>query len=216
MAETTVLLNAYYELLHERLEAGKDLVTASVKALLAEEMPKLAGCNFDDEKYAAYLEACLAFVDERLETYNPLGIQYTFDRLRAEEAVELELQLNWYDSRPEFEALAEKVKQYAEPHMTSRRIRELADRLITEAGAFADKTIISAYQADPKLQKLPDYIVARAIEQIIRQLNPRTTHLLIQNRSMATSFAPFSLLAQNIVETTYIKIQWPVPTIVGF
>jgi hypothetical protein len=34
-------------------------------------------------------------------------------------------------------------------------------------GAFPDKSIISAYEADPALGKLPDYVVARAIEEII-------------------------------------------------
>jgi len=36
-----------------------------------------------------------------------------------------------------------------------------------DVGAFPDKSIILAYEADPALGKLPDYVVARSIEEII-------------------------------------------------
>ncbi|GAI53651.1 unnamed protein product, partial [marine sediment metagenome] len=83
--------------------------------------------NFDEEKYAAYRDACLAFVDERMESYNPIGIQYTFDRIRAREVFELELQLNWYDSRAEFEALMEAVRSKTEAGIAEERMWGLAD-----------------------------------------------------------------------------------------
>jgi len=51
--------------------------------------------------------------------------------------------------------------------MTDHRLRQLAGQLISETGAFPDKSIISAYQAEPALPKLPDYIVAKAVEEII-------------------------------------------------
>jgi DNA-binding Lrp family transcriptional regulator len=168
MNETNLLLNAYYEALYEKLEADKELLTARVEKLLREEIVKRGFGSFDEEKYAAYRDACLAFVDERLETYNPIGIQYTFDRIRAKEAVELELQLNWYDNQTEFKALLEAVRAKAEVEMTEEKMRELAEELIKEAGAFPDGSIISAYEAAPALGKLPDYIVARAIEETIK------------------------------------------------
>ena len=169
MNEAKLLLRAYYEALHERLEAEKDLLAARIEKLLQEVAKRDFG-NFDQEKYAAYRDACLAFVDERTETYNPIGIQYTFDRIRAREVLELQLQLDWYDSRPEFEALIEAVHDHdmAQAPMTDEKIRQLADELIKKLGAFPDKSIISAYEARPALGKLPDYIVARAIEEIIR------------------------------------------------
>jgi len=167
MSETVLLLRAYYEALYELMQAKKGLLTARIEKLLREEIAKRGFENFDEEKYAAYMEACLAFVEERLETYNPIGVQYTFDRIGAKDAIELELQLNWYDGRPEFKALMELVRQKAEAEMAEQRLKELADELIREAGAFPDKTIISAYEAEPGLGKLPDYIVARAIEEII-------------------------------------------------
>ena len=167
MSKANLLLKAYYEALYERLVAGKELLAARIEELLAQEITEREFENFDEDKYAAYKDACLAFIDERIETYNPFGIQYTFDHTRAREAFELELQLDWYDSRAEFEALTEAARRKAQGGLTEERLRPLAEELIKESGAFPDKSIISGYQAEPALRKLPDYIVARAIEEII-------------------------------------------------
>jgi len=105
MSETKLLLNAYYEALHDRLEANKQLLTERIEKLLQAEFTNCDFGNIDQEKYDAYRDACLAFIDERIEMYNPIGIQYTFDSSRRRQAFELELQLNFYDSRAEFEAL---------------------------------------------------------------------------------------------------------------
>jgi len=113
MSETVLLLKAYYEALYELLQAKKGLLAARIEELMREEIANRGFGNFDEEKYTAYLEACLAFVEERLETYNPIGVQYTFDRTGAKDAIELELQLNWYDGRPEFKALMELVRRKA-------------------------------------------------------------------------------------------------------
>jgi len=165
--ETKVLLKAYYEALYKRLETDKGLLATIMEKLLREEVAQRAFGSFNEDKYAAYRDACLAFVDERIEMYNPIGIQYTFDPDRRKGAFELELQLDWYDSRAEFEALVEAAEHKAEADMTELRLSQLADELIKQVGAFPDKSIISAYQADPHLGKLPDYIVAQAIEELI-------------------------------------------------
>jgi len=123
--------------------------------------------RFNNEKYAAYRDACLVFLDERLETYNPIGIQYTFGRIRAHEAIQLELQLDWYDSTEEFEALMKVIHGKVTEGMTEEEMWQLAGELIREVGAFPDTSIMSAYEAEPALSKLPDYVVARAIEEII-------------------------------------------------
>ena len=167
MNETNLLLNAYYEALYDRLAAKKDLLQTRIDKILQEELAKLEFGDFNDDKYAAYRDACLAFVDERSETYNPIGIQYTFDRIRTQEAIALELQLDWYDSREEFETLLEAARAKTQVPMPDERLRELAHELIKEFGAFPDKSIISAYEAEPVLGKLPDYVVARAVEEII-------------------------------------------------
>lgn len=168
MNKTKLLLNAYYEALYERLEAKKDILATGIEKLLRAEIAKGEFESFDEEKYAAYRDACLAFLDERMETYNPIGIQYTFDHNRRQEALKLELQLNWYDSRAEFEALVEAARSKLQTPRADERIREPADELIRQVGAYPNNTIISAFEAEPALTKLPDYVVARAIEEIIR------------------------------------------------
>ncbi len=167
MSETKLLLNAYYEALHDRLEANKQLLTEIIEKLLRAEFTNCDFGNIDQEKFDAYRDACLAFVDERIEMYNPIGIQYTFNSSGRRQAFELELQLNFYDSRTEFEALVEAAKSKTQPDMGEQELRELADELINDVGAFPDKSIISAYEAEPALNKLPDYITARAIEEIV-------------------------------------------------
>ena len=164
---TRVLLNAYYEALHEMLAANKEVLAARIEQLLAEEIEGQSFAEFDDSKLAAYKEACLAFVDERIEMYNPIGIQYTFDENRRREASSLELQLDWYDSSAEFAALREAARSKAEAELNEQAVSERANELVREAGAFPDRSIVSAYQGRPALGKLPDYIVARAIESII-------------------------------------------------
>ena len=168
MTDTSLLLKAYYEALYELLQAKKELLVRKIEELLAKEVFERGFVDFDNEKYAAYIEACLAFVDERIETYNPFGIQYTFDQTRSREAFELELQIDWYDSRAELENLVRAARSKAQTGEIEDRLGLLAEELIKELGAFPDKSIISAYKAEPGLRKLPDYIVARTIEEIIR------------------------------------------------
>jgi len=167
MSETSVLLKAYYETLYERLEAQKEIITAKIDGFLSEEIDKRGFDGFDEEKYAAYRDACLAFIDERIEAFNPIGIQYIYDRCSAKEVIELELQLNWYDSRNEFQALVEKARSKAQEDLSEQQLKSLAEEIISEAGVFPDKSIISAYEAKPGLNKLPDYVVARTIEEVI-------------------------------------------------
>jgi len=94
MNRAMLLLNAYYETLYGRLENKKASLAAMIETLLRSGVRQLGIADFDGEKYAAYRDVCWAFVDERLEMYNPIGTQYTFDRLRQKEAIELELHFN--------------------------------------------------------------------------------------------------------------------------
>ncbi len=169
MNPVTILLKAYYELLCELLDSSKTHLSERMEFFIRKEIGNLNPSNFDEEKYQAYHEAAIAFLAERMETYNPLGIQYTFDRIPEKLARQLEMQLNWYDSTEEFEALKRAAAEIAEPDMTDSRLRQLAEELIRMAGAFPDKSIISTYEAAPALLKLPDYVLAKAIEEIINQ-----------------------------------------------
>ncbi len=166
----SLVLKAYYERLHERVAADRDRLCERIDALLSAEIDRQGFGPMDSHKVQAYREACLAFVDERIEMYNPIGIQYTFDRSTSRLAADLEFQINWYDSRREFEdlvATARALVADVRDEMADEVLCELADRLIGRAGAFPDGSIIAGYSAGPSLQKLPDYIVACAIEQVV-------------------------------------------------
>ncbi len=169
MSQTNLLLRCYYETLYELLEDKKGILAGRIKDVLHEQV-KLAGFNgFDGEKFAAYWEACLAFIEERIETYNPIGMQYTFSRETRQDAFKLELQLDWYDSRKEYQALVEAARIKAEYMTSDESLQEKAKELIEEVGAFPDKSIIAGYRARPELKKLPDYIVALIIEENIKK-----------------------------------------------
>ena len=168
MSGTKLLLNAYYEALYERLCERRGSVIETIEELLRDEIEDRGFIELTDSKYQAYRDAVLAFIDERIEMYNPIGIQYTFERRASKFASELEMQLNWYDSSREFELLRQGAYEKAETRMSHDRLRQLARELINEFGAFPNKSIIAGYQAHPALNKLPDYIASLAIDQIIR------------------------------------------------
>ena len=168
MGEVKALLMSYYERLYEKLEGCRDILTEKVKRILPEEIAIGGYKDFYEEKYAAYEEACLAFIDERIEAYNPTGVQYTFDNIRCKMVDELELKLNWYDSEAEFACLLAAVHKKADLAEDDTRIRELADEIISEQGAFPDMSIIACYKREPGLSKLPDYVASRAIEELLR------------------------------------------------
>jgi hypothetical protein len=168
MNPSNILLKAYYESLYDRLSPLKEHVAERMNQVLSIEIEKRYAGILNKEKYTAYLDTCRAFWDERLEAYNPIGIQCLFDNVRSQEVYELEMQLNWYDSRKEFDDLLELIHRKVDPNMTDKRVRELAEDIIREIGAFPNRSIISAYLDNPSLEKVPDYIVARAIEERLR------------------------------------------------
>ena len=168
MSETGLLLNAYYEWLYDRLNDARDILVMCTEEILSDEIKRRNFADFGEEKYSAYRDACVAFIDERIEAYNPTGVQYTFDNLRSGLVHELALQLDWCDSRAEFTALLEAARRKSEKNMTDEKLRQLADELVKENGAFPDRSIISEYEKQPELNKLPDYFVAKAIEMVIR------------------------------------------------
>lgn len=167
MSDTSLLLKAYYEALYERLETKKEALIEKIDIFLTGEIEKRGFEGFSKEKYKAYRDACLAFIDERIEAYNPIGIQYLYNRGSAKELIEMELQLNWYDSTDEFRSLVETVRNKAREDLTDEQLKSLVEEIINEAGVFPDKSIISTYEEKPGLNKLPDYIVARTIEEVI-------------------------------------------------
>jgi hypothetical protein len=169
-----LLLNAYFEALYNILLDQKSSVISAIDKLLPLEFAKLDSARrrrADTEKLAAYRYAAIAFVDERIEMYNPIGLQYTFDKKTCEFAKQLELQLNWFDSTNEFNTLLEEISEIETAGFDEEKLPQLANQLIRKFGAFPDKTIIESYNRLPSLQKLPDFVVAQSIEKIINDQN---------------------------------------------
>ncbi|MHC4293441.1 MAG: hypothetical protein ACYSTX_04030 [Planctomycetota bacterium] len=167
MNPSTLLLNAYHERLFELLETKRLSILAEIEKLLPAEALKIP-VNLDKEKLSALKDVSIALLEERIEMYNPIGIQYTFDRLRTEQARQLELQLDWYDSQQEFKDLTELIHDKAKMGLSEKRLVNLASEVIQQFGAFPDKSIIETYKQQPALNKLPDYLVALAIEKNIK------------------------------------------------
>ena len=167
MIPASLVLKAYYERLYDLMEARRADLLSRMDDLLAAEVARRGFSDMNEDKLAAYREACLAFIDERLESYNPIGIQYTIDRSTSRTAAELEFQLNWYNSRPEFAELVAMARSLAAGVASDDLLPEAVEELIRRAGAFPDRSIIEAYHAAPALQKLPDYIVACTMEEVI-------------------------------------------------
>ena len=158
----------YYEALYELLETNRDICLAKIDEFLRVEIDRRGFGDFDREKFAAYRDACQAFIAERIEMYNPIGCQYLFDKTTPKQAFEMELQLNWYDSRQEYEDLLQGAREKTRAHLSEDKLKESAHELVRERGAYPDRSIIADYETDPALNKLPDYVVARLIEEIIR------------------------------------------------
>ena len=174
MNPTRVILNAYFERLCDLLEEAKPRTHERLEELLNNEINEKNYPIPEPEKFIAYLEAAAAFYDERLESYNPIGIQWTMPTPTTEEAFQIESILDWYDSRPEFDTLCRAARRKAkrlEPDSKNadRLLQKLANELINQCGAYPNKTIIQTYQTHPQLNHLPDYIVSCLIEQIISE-----------------------------------------------
>ena len=167
MGEVNTVIKAYYEFLYELFARHRDYLVARAEDLLRGEVRRAGYAGFGGETFAAYLEASVAFIDERIEAYNPIGIQYTFERAGTSEVAELELQLNWYDSTEEFERLVETARDMVEAATGEVNVGVLAEEMAKQCGAFPDGSIIAGYEGGPGLNRLPDYIAAGAMEDAI-------------------------------------------------
>ena len=165
MTKTQLLLRAYYEALHDFLYQNRRRIKRIIESALNEEVKERNIAGFDKHKFKAYRDAAIAFLDERIEAYNPIGLQYTFDKRTRHHAAELEQHIDFYDSRDEFTALTDAAKKLTQKHLTDEDLPKLASELIKQQGAFPDKSIIEAYEKKATLNRLPDYILAKAIEE---------------------------------------------------
>ncbi|MDH7600113.1 MAG: hypothetical protein QHH07_10845 [Sedimentisphaerales bacterium] len=167
MDQANLLIRAYYEALYDILAANMELLVRRVGRILN---LVLGDKDIGPERMQGYLDACLAFVEERLESYNPIGIQYLFDWAHSPQVSAIGQQLDWFDSREELDQLYASAQRLAEPGMTDDQLRETALQLVREHGAFPDRSIINAYHDAPAPNKLPDYVVAMAIESVLKEI----------------------------------------------
>ncbi len=159
-----LVLCAYYETLHQQLISRRDELLGAAPALVKAELIQRFS-PYTPEQRAAYTEAVEAFLDERIEMYNPIGAQYAIGDADPADAFELQLELEWYDARAEYARLAAAARKLIAPTMTDADLPHLAARLIRRCGAWPDASIIAAYNAAPAPNYLPDYVLARLIEQ---------------------------------------------------
>ena len=167
MNQARLLTNAYFEALYEVLVSNKDKLISQMQGLLRAQIGTGSFADWHESKFSAYLEACIAFLDERIETYDPVGIQYTFDHISDAESLELEFALSWYDGRAEYKRLIQVAWEKTQTDMLEDRVGEVAAEIIQELGAYPDRSIIAGYEERPTLNKLPDYVVAQVIEHNI-------------------------------------------------
>jgi hypothetical protein len=108
-------LNAYWERLHGLLAENRNRMSAEIETLLKDEIDKRRFPGFDADTYHAYYEAAVAFMEERIEAYNPVGLQYLFNPQHRREAAELEFGLDWFDAREEFRQIVASAARKAKP-----------------------------------------------------------------------------------------------------
>jgi hypothetical protein len=169
MEPERLIFNTYYESLYNILLDRRDSIIGTIKKILPAELSKFG--NFTSEDFDAYFEAALAFLEERIEMYNPLGLQYTFGRPVSDFARTLELQLSWFDSSQEFETLKKAVREIVQLGFDEQKLNDYADYLISKFGAFPDKSIVEAYNHQSAESRIPDFILALAIEQAIHNID---------------------------------------------
>ena len=169
MDEVGLLLKAYWEQLHDRLVENRELLAAKIETILKKEIAQSRFPGFDKDKYTAYRDAAFDFLEERIEAYNPVGLQYLFDANRRQEAAELEFGLDWFNSKEEFQRLLDATARKAVPGMNDEQLYQAACVLISEMGAYPDNSIIAGFETSPELKKLPDYIVAKALEELFAE-----------------------------------------------
>jgi hypothetical protein len=168
MTQVRLLMQAYYEALYERLESRRDLLMRQIDPMLDRELARLGLQEVDPSRVSAYREACQAFIVERIELYNSVGLQYLFDRGDSGDAFTLQMNLDWYDSKAEFADLVRFARQKIDDGLAEIDIPDVVRDMIRQLGAYPDRSIIRDYEAEPTTQKLPDYVVARLVEQTIR------------------------------------------------
>jgi hypothetical protein len=122
----------------------------------------------DEENIKTLIAVAAGFLDERLESYSQDHLDRLLDLSSRDIAVsELELinlQLEWYNTQDEIEAINRKI-QTAQNLM--QPVEDIVTDLLMGFGAFPNQTIIRTYRLKPELNHVPDYVLALTTQKFI-------------------------------------------------
>ena len=167
MNSAKILIEAYFEKLHQILSTNKSALQARVDKIIQLEVRSKGFDLSDREKLCSYQQTSYAFIEERIEMYNPIGIQRAYPPHQRKAAAEFEFEIDWYNSRAEFQQLLETASEITKPDMNDAEIKKAVSRLIQLFPAYPDGSIITGYKDRPDLLHLPDYAVSKAIEELL-------------------------------------------------
>lgn len=167
MSSLRTILHAYYEQLYNRLRDRAAECARNAADIVGREARRPRFPTLTESRMRAYLEAVVAFYDERIEMYDPFGLQYTFGPTSGAEAFALEDMLDWYSSRAEFAELCERARDLLRARMSDADLAAAGAALVRACGAYPDRSIIRTYESDPQANHLPDYALARALETML-------------------------------------------------
>jgi len=158
----------YFNRLHSLISSAR----SRVEKLIIEETRKdllLRWHEVKDEVIHAYSDTAVSFIEERLYAYEldhvDRFLQATSRGVSLREIALLEKSLSWYEWQKEKEAIDGKIETGLNLMQSAEQIVE---GLLDEFGAFPDKTIINTYKKSPMKNYLPDYVLALALERVIR------------------------------------------------
>jgi hypothetical protein len=158
----------YFKKLHRLISSKRKTIEGIIQALAREELI-LRWNETGEEAAKAYFEAAASFIDERLYSYSMSHIDRFLKSaslgIGQGELAAAEREIDWYDWRDEKSEIDKKIESGLNLLLEGG---EIADGLLDEFGAFPDSTIIKAYKRTPVKNHIPDYILASALEHVIK------------------------------------------------
>jgi hypothetical protein len=159
--------DAYFSRLKEILTGNKADIIRSLEQKTREEVARMH-YQVDEENIKTLIAVAAGFLDERLESYSQDHLDRLLDLSSRDIAVsELELinlQLEWYNTQDEIEAINRKI-QTAQNLM--QPVEDIVTDLLMGFGAFPNQTIIRTYRLKPELNHVPDYVLALTTQKFI-------------------------------------------------
>ena len=173
MNSLKMLINAYYERLYELIEPQRELCLVRIEQVVRNEAELHWSEELTGERLKAHVEAANAFLEERLEMYNPIGLQYAYGSSSQSEVFSLEAALDWYNSQQEYHSLCKRAMNLlgeTKGRFSDQDISLRANQMILDCGAYPNQSILGQYSRRPQPNHLPDFAVAKCIEELLESL----------------------------------------------